>query len=89
MPPVMGAAAFLMAEFLEAPYSAVIVSALVPSILYYFSVFIQADLEAARKNNEERKEDPRCVEEKGAESRSEAKTSREERRRAQAAHEEG
>ncbi|MGE5147996.1 MAG: TRAP transporter permease [Candidatus Eiseniibacteriota bacterium] len=48
MPPVMGAAAFLMAEFLQIPYSAVVLAALVPALLYYIALFIQADLEAAR-----------------------------------------
>lgn len=48
MPPVMGAAAFLMAEFLEVPYSEVVLAALVPSILYYAGLFFQADLEAVK-----------------------------------------
>lgn len=48
MPPVMGAAAFLMAELLEVPYSDVVLAALVPGLLYYFALFVQADLEAAR-----------------------------------------
>lgn len=48
MPPVMGAAAFLMAEFLSVPYSAIVTAALIPAILYYVALFIQADLEAAR-----------------------------------------
>ncbi len=48
MPPVMGAAAFLMAEFLAVPYSQIVLAALVPAILYYVALFIQADLEAAR-----------------------------------------
>ncbi len=48
MPPVMGAAAFLMAEFLAVPYSTVVIAALAPAILYYVALFIQADLEAAR-----------------------------------------
>ncbi len=48
MPPVMGAAAFLMAEFLQIPYSEVVIAALVPGLLYYVALFIQADLEAAR-----------------------------------------
>ncbi len=48
MPPIMGAAAFLMAEFLEIPYAEVMLAALVPSLLYYFAVFIQVDLIAAR-----------------------------------------
>ncbi|NQV56773.1 MAG: TRAP transporter fused permease subunit, partial [Rhodospirillales bacterium] len=48
MPPVMGAVAFLMADFLEMPYREIVFAALVPSILYYVALFIQADLEAAR-----------------------------------------
>ena len=48
MPPVMGAVAFLMADFLEVPYSSIIVAALVPALLYYVALFIQADLEAAK-----------------------------------------
>ncbi|SDY56267.1 TRAP transporter permease [Citreimonas salinaria] len=48
MPPVMGAAAFLMAEFLSIPYSSVVMAALLPAILYYVALFIQADLEAAK-----------------------------------------
>ncbi|MGD9768979.1 MAG: TRAP transporter permease, partial [Pseudolabrys sp.] len=50
MPPVMGAAAFLMAEFLEISYADVVIAALVPGILYYFALFIQADLDAAKEN---------------------------------------
>jgi TRAP transporter 4TM/12TM fusion protein len=49
MPPVMGASAFLMAEFLEIKYSEVVIAALVPAILYFFALFIQADLRAARE----------------------------------------
>ncbi len=48
MPPVMGAAAFLMAEFLAVPYTSIVLAALVPAILYYVALFIQADLEAAK-----------------------------------------
>ncbi|MCT7378434.1 TRAP transporter permease [Chelativorans salis] len=48
MPPVMGAAAFLMAEFLQISYAQVALAALVPALLYYVALFIQADLEAAR-----------------------------------------
>jgi TRAP transporter 4TM/12TM fusion protein len=48
MPPVMGASAFLMAEFLSIPYSEIVLAALVPAVLYYVALFIQADLEAAR-----------------------------------------
>ncbi len=48
MPPVMGAVAFLMAEDLQTEYRNVAIAALVPSILYYAGLFVQADLEAAR-----------------------------------------
>jgi TRAP transporter 4TM/12TM fusion protein len=49
MPPVMGIAAFLMAEFLQVPYTAVALAALLPAVLFYLALFIQADLEAARE----------------------------------------
>ena len=49
MPPVMGAAAFLMAENLQRPYGEIAVSALLPALFFYVSLFVYADLEAARK----------------------------------------
>ena len=49
MPPVMGAVAFLMAEFLQISYSDVVLAALVPAILYYAALYIQVDLEAAKE----------------------------------------
>jgi len=49
MPPVMGAVAFLMAEFLQISYSEVVLAALVPAILYYAALYIQVDLEAAKE----------------------------------------
>lgn len=49
-PPIMGAAAFLMAEFLEIPYLTVAAAALLPAILYYASIFTQVDLMAGRDN---------------------------------------
>jgi TRAP transporter 4TM/12TM fusion protein len=48
MPPVMGAAAFLMAELLQIPYSDVAIAAIVPSLLFYGALLVQADLDAAR-----------------------------------------
>jgi TRAP transporter 4TM/12TM fusion protein len=48
MPPVMGASAFLMAEFLQIPYREVVLAALLPAILFYAALFIQADLDAAK-----------------------------------------
>jgi len=47
-PPIMGASAFLMAEFLQIPYTEVILAALIPALLYYAALFVQADLRAAR-----------------------------------------
>ena len=48
MPPVMGAVAFVMADFLQVPYKDVAIAAILPSVMYYTALFIQADLEAAR-----------------------------------------
>jgi TRAP transporter 4TM/12TM fusion protein len=48
MPPVMGAAAFIMAEFLQVPYGAVCVAAAIPAFLYYACLFLHVDLEAAK-----------------------------------------
>ena len=49
MPPVMGAAAFLMAEVLQVPYREVMIAAIVPAFLYYIALFLQVDLEAAKR----------------------------------------
>ncbi len=48
MPPVMGSAGFLCAQFLGIPYYQVALAALIPSLLYYFGVFIQVDMYAGR-----------------------------------------
>ena len=48
MPPVMGAVAFIIAEFLGIPYIQVCYYAVVPAILYFLAVFVMVDLEAAR-----------------------------------------
>ncbi|MEE2996533.1 MAG: TRAP transporter fused permease subunit [Pseudomonadota bacterium] len=48
MPPIMGAAAFLMAETLEILYAEIVIAALLPSIIYYFAAYVQVDLIAAR-----------------------------------------
>lgn len=48
MPPVMGAAAFVMAEFLQITYAEVMIAAAIPAILYFAVLFIVSDLEAAR-----------------------------------------
>ncbi|KJS88369.1 MAG: hypothetical protein JM58_00945 [Peptococcaceae bacterium BICA1-8] len=49
MPPVMGAAAFIMAEYLGVSYQQVVWAALIPSILFFASIFFIVDLEAAKK----------------------------------------
>ena len=48
MPPVMGAAAFVMAEFLVVPYAQVALWAVVPAVLYYIGVFFAVHFEAKR-----------------------------------------
>ena len=48
MPPVMGAAAFLIAEYLSIPYGQVALAAALPAVLYYLALFVQIDLEAAK-----------------------------------------
>ena len=48
MPPVMGATAFLMAEFLAVPYHEVVTAALPPALLFYITLFFQIDLEAGK-----------------------------------------
>jgi len=48
MPPVMGAAAFLIPEYTGIPYSRVALAALFPALLYYICMFIQIDLEAGK-----------------------------------------
>lgn len=48
MPPIMGAAAFIMAFVLSVPYSAIVVAAVIPSLLYYLALFVQIDAYAAR-----------------------------------------
>lgn len=49
MPPVMGAAAFLIAEYLQVSYASVVWAAILPAFLYYMALFIQVDLEAAKR----------------------------------------
>lgn len=49
MPPVMGATAFVMAAFLGVPYVTIAIAALVPSLLFYFALFVQIDGYAAKQ----------------------------------------
>ncbi len=48
MPPIMGAAAFLMADILGIPFIKVCAAALIPSVLYFFSILMMIDFEAAK-----------------------------------------
>jgi len=48
MPPIMGSAAFLMADFLGIPYIQIVSAALIPSLLYYLTLYYLLDMEAAR-----------------------------------------
>jgi TRAP transporter 4TM/12TM fusion protein len=48
MPPIMGAAAFVMAEFLSVPYAQITIWAIIPAFLYYLAVFFAVHFEAKR-----------------------------------------
>ena len=48
MPPIMGAAAFLMAEYMDLPYATVAVKAILPAVLYFTGIFIAVHLEAKK-----------------------------------------
>ncbi len=48
MPPIMGAAAFLMAEYMDIPYAQVAVKAILPAVLYFTGIFIAVHLEAKK-----------------------------------------
>ena len=49
MPPIMGAGAFIMAEITGIPYTEIAIAAIIPSILYFASVYFMVDFEAAYK----------------------------------------
>jgi TRAP transporter 4TM/12TM fusion protein len=49
MPPIMGAAAFVMAEFLSVPYGQIVIWAVIPAILYYVACFAAVHFEAKRR----------------------------------------
>lgn len=48
MPPIMGAAAFIMAEFLGIPYAEVAIAAIIPALLYYLGDFLQIHFRAIK-----------------------------------------
>ena len=48
MPPIMGAAAFLMADYVDLPYSQIVLKAILPAVLYFAGIFIAVHLEAKK-----------------------------------------
>ena len=48
MPPIMGAAAFLMADYVQVPYSTIAVKAILPAVLYFTGIFVAVHLEAKK-----------------------------------------
>jgi TRAP transporter 4TM/12TM fusion protein len=50
MPPIMGAAAFIIAEFLNIPYLHVAMAGLFPALIYFFSIFVMVHFEARKRN---------------------------------------
>ena len=48
MPPIMGAAAFLMADYVQLPYSQIVLKAILPAVLYFAGIFIAVHLEAKK-----------------------------------------
>ena len=49
MPPIMGAAAFIMAEFTEIPYITIATAALIPALLYFFAIYLMVDSQARKQ----------------------------------------
>lgn len=49
MPPVMGAAAFILAAYIGVPYSTVALASIIPAVLYYLGVYAMVDLESRRR----------------------------------------
>ena len=48
MPPIMGAGAFIMAEVTGIPYTDIVIAAIIPSVLYFASVYFMVDLQATK-----------------------------------------
>ncbi len=61
MPPVMGVAAFLMAERLGVPYARIALAAIIPALLYFFATGVQIHLHAARRSIRPPSDRPRSV----------------------------
>ncbi len=52
LPPIMGAAAFIMAEMLGVKYGTIVISAAIPALLYYLGILVQVQLRASKNNLE-------------------------------------
>jgi TRAP transporter 4TM/12TM fusion protein len=50
MPPIMGSAAFILAEYTGTPYREIVFAAIIPALLYYFGVFLQVHFRSVRYN---------------------------------------
>ncbi|MBC2854960.1 TRAP transporter fused permease subunit [Cetobacterium sp. 2A] len=50
MPPIMGAAAFILSDLAGVKYSVVCLAALIPALMYYFTLFIMVDIESIKEN---------------------------------------
>lgn len=50
VPPVMGAAAFIMADYLQTPYQSIALAAVIPAALYYVALLMMVDLKARKQN---------------------------------------
>lgn len=50
LPPVMGAGAFLIAEFTGTPYSHIVLISIVPALMYFFAVYVMIDFESLKRN---------------------------------------
>lgn len=57
MPPIMGAGAFIMAEITGIPYTEIAIAAIIPSVLYFASVYFMVDFEAAKMGMRGMRED--------------------------------
>lgn len=49
LPPVMGAGAFLIAEFTQTPYSTIMLVSIVPALMYFFAVYVAVDFESVKR----------------------------------------
>ncbi len=50
MPPILGSAAFIMAQLVGVPYMRIVTASIIPALLYFYTVFIMVDLEAVKYN---------------------------------------